>query len=527
MCSTIGVYFGYIWPKMFFWTKEGIVAGWVNVWGDWAAHFSFANVFAYRNPVDWFSSHPLYLGRKFTYPFVTDFISGMLIRMNMDVVLSFILPSIVITAALLVILYVFYVKVLISPKQAYLAMLLFFMNGGLGFYYFFEDIKQKGIGSFLLFPPREYTHMIDKNILWINVVTSQLLPQRALLLGIPLTLFILLRVYTWWSTKFRHIKPIDIIVVGYFSSFLLLVHTHSLIALALTSFIFFLFDLKNWKRWILFAVSAAIPSFLIYQLMYGGAISQDFFKWYPGWIGANRIEDTTYLIFTFMNFGVFLPFSIFSILYLRWYKKPLVVSGVFLFLLSNLFLFQPNDWDNTKILLWSHLLLCIPVSRMLSKMSKKTMMMTFISGLLFISMTFSGFLDLLYITNTEKIQAVEWNSEDIKLAHDFREISNGTDIVLTSDQHNHWVSGLTGRQILMGYKGWMWTYGINYTLREEEIKKMYAGGEESKLLLSKYKIKWVVVGRPELNDYNANEMFFIKNYPMVLRNNYSTVYKIY
>lgn len=56
---TWGLYFIYLWPKMLFWNNGNIMAGWVNVWGDWAAHFSYANVFAYRQPSDWLTVHLL------------------------------------------------------------------------------------------------------------------------------------------------------------------------------------------------------------------------------------------------------------------------------------------------------------------------------------------------------------------------------------------------------------------------------------------------------------------------------------
>ncbi len=40
----------------------------------------------------------------------------------------------------------------------------------------------------------------------------------------------------------------------------------------------------------------------------------------------------------------------------------------------------------------------------------------------------------------------------------------------------------------MGYRGWLWTYGINYGPREKDISSMYSGGKNSKDLLKKYNI---------------------------------------
>ena len=111
-------------------------------------------------------------------------------------------------------------------------------------------------------------------------------------------------------------------------------------------------------------------------------------------------------------------------------------------------------------------------------------------------------------------------------AESFRKISNPADIVLTSDKHNHWVSTLTGRQILMGYNGWLWSYGINYEKRREEILKMFSGSSEAENLLKQYNIRYVVVGPSERTDFNANESFFKKNHELVLEKNDYAVYRV-
>lgn len=112
------------------------------------------------------------------------------------------------------------------------------------------------------------------------------------------------------------------------------------------------------------------------------------------------------------------------------------------------------------------------------------------------------------------------------LSKKFREISKATDRVLTSDSHTHWVSTLAGRQILLGYKGWIWTYGINYGGTNDDIMKMFAGGSQTDELLKKYKISYVVVGPGELHDYHANENYFKSKYKIVLSDKDYRVYDV-
>lgn len=515
-----------LWPKVLYWTDKGLVSGWIGVWADWSAHFSYASVFAYRPPSEWLTSHPLYLGRSFTYPFLADMISGVFMRLNIDAVFAFVVPSVIATLLLITLLYFFYAHVLKSPKQAYVAMLIFLLGGGLGFHYFFKDMAEQGVLNTLFFPPKEYTHIGEKFIEWINVITGQLLPQRAFLLAIPITLILLFIVYRWWETKFSKVSNIHLIFMGLLSSLLLLVHVHSFIAFAILSGVFFLCDLRHWKKWLLFGITAAIPSVFIYLQLYSDAVSQGFFRWYPGWLANPRAKDLNFLYFWWINWGVFLPFSLFSIVFLRWYKKPLMLGGFLLFVLANLFLFQPYDWDNSKILTWTYLIWSIPVSRMLALLWKKHALLSGAAVVLFVSMTFSGGLDAWRLLHTDRLSHIMWTYEDLGIARAFREVSDPSDIVLVSDKHNHWVSTQTGRQVLLGYKGWMWTYGIDYTERDRDMRTMFAGGQNAEELMQKYGIDWVVIGPSELYDYNANEQYFSTYFPLVLQNNEYHVYKV-
>ncbi|MCD8484503.1 hypothetical protein LRY60_02740 [Candidatus Woesebacteria bacterium] len=64
-----GGFFTLLWRDIFYWTKEGITAGWIGVWADWSVHVTYASVFAFRPWSMWLSSHPLFVGKKFTIHF--------------------------------------------------------------------------------------------------------------------------------------------------------------------------------------------------------------------------------------------------------------------------------------------------------------------------------------------------------------------------------------------------------------------------------------------------------------------------
>lgn len=520
-----GGYFINLWPRMLYWTEKGISAGWVGVWGDWAAHFAYASRFAYNPPYLWFSEHPLFADNNFTYPFLADALSGILIRMGINEVTAFILPSIITTFFLLVIFYLFYYYFLRSGFKAFVAITLFFTAGGLGFLFFLGDFINRPDLEKLIFPSKEYTHIVDQNIEYINHITAMLVPQRALLLAMPIAISLLLFLVVSLKGDFGKVSKPLIFLVGMFGGSLLIIHVHTFLAFIIFCSIFALFNLKYLKAWTLFTIGGILTSSLIYFLIYQNIDSQNFIRWQPGWIAASLKMNFFY--FWLLNLGAFLPIAAFAIWKFKYYKNYVVVAAVFIFLLGNLILFQPYAFDNTKLFIYSYLIFCIPVTTLLARLWQKGLYFKILSISLFLLLSFSGLLDLIHITRNDKLSSLLWTNEDLQIASRFRQISQPLDRVLVSDQHNHWVSTLTGRQILLGYRGWMWTYGIDYNKREKDLKIMFEGKSDAKNLFKEYNIKYAVLGPSEIYNFGANNQFFSDNFPSVLKNETYTVYQIY
>lgn len=502
-----GTFFFVLWPKMLYRDANGIWAGWINVWGDWAAHVSYASVFAYRPAADWFISHPLYKGVKFTYPFVADAISGLLMRVGVDIIPAFIVPSILCSLALLCVLYALYYTFLKSSRQAALAVTLNFMSGGLGFLWFFKDLAESPRWATIFFPPREYTHMPQFGVKWITLITSQLVPQRAFLLGLPIVLGLLL----WLHRTVTNKKTIDdgvMMTIGLLSSLLLFVHVHAFIAFVFFCAAYAVFYAKQWKSWFVLAASAGMSSALIFSALYGGEIHEGFFSFMPWWLANKSSLDMNWIYFWFLNWGIFLPFALFASWRTKFYKQPIFTAAVALFVACNVVLFQPFDWDNSKLLCFVYLILCMPVAKYCAQLwrTRKFVIRQYVViGI--VVMCLSGALDLSRMLHTNRVTNMLWSNEELKLAQDFRKISNPTDTILTSDKHNLWASNLTGRQMILGYRGWIWTYGIDYSQREQDIQHMYAGDAYAEELFQKYAVKFIVIGPTEREDFQVNDTY--------------------
>jgi hypothetical protein len=60
----------------------------------------------------------------------------------------------------------------------------------------------------------------------------------------------------------------------------------------------------------------------------------------------------------------------------------------------------------------------------------------------------------------------------------------------------------------MGYAGHLWSQGIDYTAREAELRRIYAGAPDAESLLAKYGIEYAVVSPLERSNVAVNEQFF-------------------
>ncbi len=528
-----GGFFLYFWPQMFHWTAKGLEAGWLFIWADWSAHLTYTNVFVHRPLELWLSGHPLYVGQKFSYPFATNLVSALLMRMGWDVVPAFIVPSIVMTLWLLVVLLLFYKQISRSVSRAYVGVTLFLAGGGLGFYTFFQDVAEFGWQN-ILYPARQATQFEAVGLRWYNVITGQLLPQRAFLFGLPWFLSVALWLENWRQRHFHGWKWWRVSLAGVFAGFLAFVHMHSYIVLVIACAVLALWYWRAWKFWLFFAAGAFFPSLLVYSLLYGGEVGVSFFRWYPGWLANSQAFGMNWGWFWILNWGVFLPLAAIGTFLRKHALSPWIVVGWVLFALANMVLFQPYDWDNSKILTYAYLLLVPAVLHALLAVwnlwQNQSLFFRrngqFFALLLFVSLTLSGWIDIWRVSYVEKHSYQMISHEDIGLASAFRQISEPTDRSLTSDAHNLWLPMMTGRPVVMGYRGWLWSYGIRYDAVQRDVATMYSGGEAAEQLIDQYAVKFVVIDLGAERDWRPNEAYYAERYPLVLSGQYSRVYQV-
>jgi hypothetical protein len=142
---------------------------------------------------------------------------------------------------------------------------------------------------------------------------------------------------------------------------------------------------------------------------------------------------------------------------------------------------------------------------------------------LLVMMTLAGGLDLIPLL-LQQGQYGEFDRDGVAFAESIKDKTPPTATILHAPIHNTPVY-LTGRKSIMGYPGHIWTHGLEYGPREQEIKQIYSGSGNAAALLAKYRVDYVVIGPHEVSTENPNVAFF-SMYPEVANFGDYHLYKI-
>lgn len=500
--------------KLVEWRQDGLYVGYEHMWSDWPLHIGISNMFAFNNPRYWLKYHPMFAGGKFTYPFVADMISGLLMRIHVPILTALVVPQIVAAIFVCVLMYAFYYLWLGSPKKAVVSISLFFLSGGLGFIRYFKE-------RFPLPPLKDYTGLPGYEWYSGNTIVGLLIPQKGFLWGLMLGLLAIVLLLLVLTKEFRRGREILLMILGgIVAGILPIVHVHSFLAVIAISAGLCLGNIKQWRKWIMYLLAAGLVSGVAYlTFIFGGVQISHFWQWSPGWI-ANK-SGWEWISFWIRVWGLALPLAGVGLWQLRtkFQLWGLAVSFWVIWLAGNLFLFQPIAWDNAKLFLWSYLGFAGMISSFLLSLQNKLLW-----GVLFVILTISGALSFAWVYKSSLTPLRIISTEEIALAETVRNKTGPMDIFLTSPDHNHFIMTWAARPILMGFTGWINNFGFDYSIRGRNIEEMYKGGKIAEHLLRKYKISYVVIGPSELNNFKVNTSYFESKYALVFS---SGVYKIF
>ncbi len=178
-------------------------------------------------------------GVRLSYPFLSDSVSSSLYLLGASLRFAYILPMLFAMGQLFTTVYLF-ADTLVGSRRKPLALggtmltcLLFFLNGGLGFAYFFDWAKDQAYSLSDIFTGfyTTPTNLVDHNIRWVNVIADMFLPQRATLFGYALLFPMLWLLYRAVFHSRREYFPL----AGLLAAGLPMIHTHSFLSAGVVS----------------------------------------------------------------------------------------------------------------------------------------------------------------------------------------------------------------------------------------------------------------------------------------------------
>lgn len=497
----------------------------LHSYGDISLHLGIISSFAFSNNFP--PQSPILADAKISYPFLMDFITAIFVTplsLRYDQAVS--LVGVMMMIVLIILLAYFSLRITGSRLAACLVLILFFFNGGLGFLYFLNDLQASNLNffQFIQILPRDYTALKDLGFFWINVVISMFLPQRSFLLGLPVAILIL---YIFWDSSERF--DARKLSLGFLlASLLPIIHTHSLVALS--PFLGWLVTLMIFKNkqsikplFLLGFVNIVIIFVLSKLFLQQSGNLLSFINFKPGWMApAGEIVP-----FYIKNFGfslLLIPLVLFLGLRKKLKLAYFALIGQIWFILPSLFLFQPWDFDNTKFFIYWYLSSVFILGYFLSRLILTCQMTSIIlvSATIYL-LTFSGFLDITRLLFGSGTRYEIYSPQAVKLAEFVKKNTRQNTVFLSVDKFNNPVVALAGRKVVVGYHGWLWTYGLNYYQKDVDVKNMLAG-RASQSLFEKYNISNVIFFN-EQTDYVINRDYF-NQYKLIYDQDGYKIYEI-
>jgi hypothetical protein len=568
--SKAGVIYHIAWAALLTWLfarvvmfyPDGMHTAPANNYGDLPFHFSVITSFAYGENLP--PQNPIFAGMKFTYPFLIDFLTAFFIRCGADWRSAFFVENIALALALVRLIEVLTLKIFNNAIAARLAPVIFLFNGGLGFINFFRDFKaqDKSLMDFIAHMPNTFTMNAQLTLgsseiplRWGNVFTTLLIPQRSMLFGLPLVAMI---IFLWWMAleerrreeetsrqadkqtrkqegsastllPLTHsaLLPLShsqryLLAAGLLTGLLPMLHAHGFFSVMIASALMFLL-FWSWDWIAFFAPAAALAAPQAWYLS-GTQIKTQLFKPLEKWWEAG---DANPLLFWMANAGVFILSLIAALLVkkITTSRQALFYSPFALwFIIPNFVALAPWTWDNIKMLVyWSLASSPFVAAALVYLFTQRLIVARAAALILFVALTFSGALDVTRALSPAENVSV-FGQTELEVAALLRERTPPRALILHAPIHNS-VVALSGRQSVMGYPGHLWTHGIPFESRQNDLTQIYNGGAQTLELLSRLGIDYVIVGPAERDQLGADETLFENLYPLVINHAGYRVYQ--
>ena len=503
-----------------------------STFGDLAMHLGFVESLFRQDRFP--PEYSIFPGQQLNYPFLVDAASASLRFFGFSLRMSVIVPS------LWMLLCVFWGFWLLAERISgrfwaiLCSWLLFVCNGGFGFALFFGKYPFSTIFTEYYKTPTNFT---AEDIRWVNVICDMLIPQRTTMAGWCVLLAAVWLLLEAVKRSLEGEGRCEMLILALLASSMPMIHTHSFLALGMLSAVWFFCALPqagmkgtagrlfwNYVLYGLTCLLLAAPQIMKWTM--DSVSTGNLLKWNIGWVSGANGAITNWFAFFTVNCGVVFLLMWPMIFFLHGEKLRIFLGAAAIFLLSNVIAFQPNLYDNNKLLyVWfmlTGILVCDWVFSLLPKLRLRSLRASAAALLVFLG-TFSGILSLI----RENISGYQLFSARQTAAAEFIVDNTEPDsLFLTASAHTNPVAVLTGRNIVCGPGLYLFFHGINYQTRERTAREMYRGGEDFLVPAKELGVDYVFISDTERSSCDVNEEWFASHFPKIYDSNGVCIYRV-
>ena len=497
-------------------------------WGDMPMHLGFVTSIAAQGSFP--PEYSILPGERLCYPFLCDSVSSSLYLLGTPLRWAYMIPAFFAFAQVFCGFYHLSRAMLHRRAPAQLAFFLFFLNGGLGMIYFTgrQSLRMLLTGFY-----KTPTNLGDHSIRWVNVIADMLLPQRATLFGWAALFAVLLLLYrAVFCGEDKLFLP-----AGILGGLLPMIHTHSYLALGLVAACWLVSSAvreKQSRKWLLSwlafglpAVAFAVPQLLLWTFHSVGG-NEQFLRWHVDWVNEGK---ENWLWFWLKNVGPLFLLAPLAFVFADRTRRAVFFPALLIFLLCEFVAFQPNVYDNNKLLYVSYALFCILSADLIvraAEMIRPRFVRITALALLLVLCTNAALFTLAreFVSGTESHAIRLFSASDTAAAAFIRENTAPDSLFLTASNHNNAVAALTGRNVFCGSPSFLFYHGLDYSARLDLEQKLLTDSESFARLHEELGIDYVYLGDYERGIVDCCAAYFDQNYPAVFRSGNVTIYQI-
>ncbi len=575
--------------------KNGVIYSSQATFGDMSMHLSFITSIARQGQFP--PTYSLLPGYRLSYPFLGDSISSSLYLCGMSLKLSYLLPMALAGAQVFFGFYLFAARLLGSWKKGALAWVLFFLNGGLGFVYFLTGEKslsdlltgfyqtptnlvEKNIrwvnvvvdmmlpqratlfGWAVLFPtlyllyravyqgekryfpfvgvlagllPMVHTHsfvvlaMICGGWLFSELLGRLSLGRRAALAGKILVLLGLPAMSLLRATVGRLSDQGFLLWFVCGAAVLFLVLLGRLLWKAVKRFGRREL-LGTWGVLLLVTCALALPQLCYWTFRQVGENSM--VRGHFGWIICQN--DEGYLWFYLKNIGLTALLALGGLFTAKTKSFGKYCPALLIWFLAEFVEFQPNDYDNNKLLYPAFALLCCCAAEFIFQAFhwwKERGPKGGFQRILRVAAAGAGLAvcvcsAVLTMARESVAQYELFGEGAIALSRYVEEETEPGSVFLTDTRHNNEIASLSGRNIVCGSPAFLYYHGLPYGENEQAARWMFEEPERSENLYREFGVDYILISDYERSSYQIDVEAIERLFPKVYEDGSYALYRV-